>query len=95
MDFKDKELSQRLRVSQILTMNVNEIFKFILGFYLLCRSRSLLPARLYRLLPCNRTFYIHVVVSILKHPVNPVRVFLEKTTPGYCTHCLLKNHKIK
>jgi len=62
MDFKDKELSQRLRVSQILTMNVNEIFKFIL--------------------------------SILKHPVNPVRVFLEKATPSYCTHCLLKNQKI-
>ena len=65
-------------------MIINVIFSLILGFGLLgnCSSR------------CS-TNYFHVVVSILKHPVNPVRVFLEKATPSYCTHCLLKNHKIK
>jgi len=25
------------------------------------------------------------ILSILKHPVNPVRVFLEKAIPSYCT----------
>ncbi len=31
-------------------------------------SRSPLPARLYRLLPCNRTTYLHVVVSLALAP---------------------------